>query len=92
MTITEHIMQIMQLALLIDPPEVEDVGCTRPAVFVEWSPHCNSFAVRVFRDGWNYDAETTTEYRLSTDRENAAIKLAEIEIYLEILAREVGVL
>lgn len=46
MTITEHIMKIMQLALLINPPEVEDV-----------------------------------------DR-----KLVEVEVYLEIIAREVGAL
>lgn len=92
MTIKQHVMRIMELALLIDPPEVEDVGRGRAAVFVNWMPHCSCLSIHVYRDGWDCGADPTTDYSIYTDHENADRELAEVEIYLEILAREAGLL
>lgn len=92
MTIKQQIMRIMELALLIDPPEVEDVGRDRPAVFVRWSPHCNCFNVDIHLDGWSEGDDPSFIWRVYTDCETADRELAAIIFDLERIAKGVGVL
>ena len=47
MTIKEKILKIVSLALEINPPEIKDIGQKTTAVFVDYSPHCSWFQVRI---------------------------------------------
>ncbi len=53
MTIKEKILKIMALALEINPPDIENPGMERTAVFVRWSPHCNALTVNIYLGGWH---------------------------------------
>lgn len=52
MSLKEKVLRIMELALEINPPDIEDVGEKRTAVFVEYAPHCTLLSVRIHKDGW----------------------------------------
>ena len=57
MTTKQKVLKIMGLALEINPPDIEDVGEKRTAVFVEYQPHCSLLAVRIYEDGWKSNAD-----------------------------------
>ena len=65
--IKEKILEIMKLALEINPPEVENIGEKKDAVFVEYSPHCNLLDVRIYIDGWKRDADPSHKYSIYLD-------------------------
>lgn len=75
MTIKEKILKIMSLALEINPPEIENIGEKKTAVFVDWSPHCNYMAVKVFYGGWKMSIEPDECFIAYTDREDASESL-----------------
>lgn len=52
MTTTDRILKIMALCLEINPPEIENVGKKKTAVFFEWSPHCNVVTLSIHCGGW----------------------------------------
>lgn len=52
MSLKEKVLRIMELALEINPPDIEDVGEKRTAVFVEYAPHCTLLSVRIYKGGW----------------------------------------
>ena len=60
--IKEKILEIMRLALEINPPEVENIGEKKEAVFVEYSPHCTFLEIRIYIGGWKRDADPSYEY------------------------------
>lgn len=50
----EKVMRIMELALLISPPNTEcEVGSGRPAVFVSYSLHVSSLDINIYYHGWS---------------------------------------
>ena len=57
MNTKQKVLRIMELALEIDPPDIEDVGEKRTAVFVEYAPHCTLLSVRIYEDGWTPHAD-----------------------------------
>lgn len=85
MTIKEKILKIMSLALEINPPEVEDIGCKRTAVFVNWSPHCNRLDVDIQYGCWKRNVPPDKCVYLYTNREDAHKKLDELIANLEII-------
>ena len=62
--IKEKILEIMKLALEINPPEIEDIGIKTDAVFVEYSPHCTLLDVIIYIGGWKQDADPSYEYHI----------------------------
>ena len=60
--IKEKILEIMRLALEINPPEVENIGVKKDAVFVEYSPHCTLLEIRIYIGGWKPNADPSYEY------------------------------
>ena len=52
MNTKQKVLRIMELALEINPPDIEDVGEKRTAVFVEYNPHCSLLAVRIYEGSW----------------------------------------
>ena len=60
--IKEKILEIMRLALEINPPKIENIGIKTDAVFVEYSPHCTLLEIRIYIGGWKRDADPTYEY------------------------------
>ncbi len=57
MAIKEKILKIMSLALEINPPEIDDIGKKKTAVFVSWLPHCNLLDITICESGWNENCE-----------------------------------
>lgn len=88
MTTKEKIMKIMSLALEINPPEIEDIGQKKTALFVNWSPHCNRFDVRIHYGGWKRDVPSDPDMYLYTNGEDASEKLDEIIETLEKIKEE----
>ena len=80
MTIKEKIMKIMSLALEIDPPNIDDIGKKKTAVFVNWSPHCNVLDVYIYLDGWERDSNPDTNLRAYSDSD---IANEELDIIIE---------
>lgn len=81
MTIKEKIMRIMELALEIDPPEMKCIGEERTAVFVDWSPHCNSLCVSVHFGGWRPGRKPDERFGIYTYRQGDELDMiiAELE-------------
>lgn len=52
MSVKEKILRILELALDINPPEIEDIGVKKTAVFVRWSPHCTLLEIDIHYGGW----------------------------------------
>lgn len=75
MTIKEKILKIMSLALEINPPEIEDIGIKRTAVFINWYPSCNILDIKVYYRGWRNCAKSDESITLYTDWENASERL-----------------
>lgn len=78
-----QIMQIMSLALDINPPEIDSVGKKRTAVFVDWSPHCNSLNISIFENGWVAGIFPSSRISVCCDSDDAPEKLDEIIQILE---------
>lgn len=93
MTIKEKIMKIMSLALDINPPELEDIGKKRTAVFVYWSPHCNCFTVSIFYNGWSEQIHPTDRLVLDAylDSGNFSESLDKIISTLESIKADLSV-
>lgn len=88
MTIKEKILKIMSLALEINPPEVEDIGQKRTAVFVRWSPHVNVLGIEIYYGGWGDNAIPDENVDLYTSWEDAHEKLDEIIEMLEAIKKD----
>ena len=78
-----QIMQIMSLALDINPPEIDSVGKKRIAVFVNWSPHCNSLDVSIFENGWVAGIFPSSRISVCCDSDDAPEKLDDVIRILE---------
>ena len=52
MSVKEKILRILELALDINSPEIEDIGVKQTAVFVKWSPHCTLLEIDIHYGGW----------------------------------------
>ncbi len=83
MTIKEKIMKIMSLALEINPPEIDDIGKKRTAVFVEWEPHCPYLEVKIFLNGWRTGKSPDERFAMFLTIENPHKRLDEIIERLE---------
>ena len=83
MTIKEKMLRIMELALEINDPEVDDIGKQKTAVFVEWAPHCNVLQVNIHTNGWKSNTYPDIQYRCYTDNEKASNSLNEVILALE---------
>jgi len=80
MTVKEKIMKIMALALEINPPEIEDIGGKRTAVFVHWYPHCNYLCVDIYLGRWRSEQGADKTFRVHTDfDDNLDSIIAELE-------------
>lgn len=65
MTIKEKVLKIMSLALEINPPEIKGIGKKRTAVFVNYSPNCNSLTVEIYPYGWSKDIPLRRQNRFT---------------------------
>lgn len=74
MSIKEKILRIMELALEINPPEIEKIGEHKTAIFFNWSPHCNFLTVRIYEMGWYHGADSI-DREVWTDLDDADEKL-----------------
>lgn len=82
-TVEEKILKIMSLALEINPPEIKHIGQNTTAVFVNWSPHCNSLSGEIYLNGWKTGAEPDERFSVYTYHEDANKQLDEIITKLE---------
>ncbi len=89
MSIKEKILKIMSLALEINPPEVDDIGKKRTAVFVNWSPHCNLIDGYVYYGGWDPSKSFTDYFSAATSSDDADRHLDAIIAQLEKIKAEV---
>lgn len=64
MRVKEKILKIMALCLEINPPEIENIGQKKTAVFFRWSPHCNVLVVEVHFGGWKSMRDADIKYDL----------------------------
>lgn len=87
MSTKEKILRILELALEINPPEIDKIGTVKTAIFVNWSPHCNYLTVRIYEMGW-YRGADSVEREVWTDSEDADKKLDSIITELEEILRE----
>lgn len=76
--VASKILEIMRLALDINPPTIEDIGGKKTAVFVWWSPQCPQINVMIHEDGWQRDAEANEDYTIYTYQDDADKKLDNI--------------
>lgn len=83
MTVKEKMLRIMELALEINDPEVDDIGIQKTAVFVAWSPHCNALQVNIHTNGWKSNTYPDIRYLCYTDDEKASDSLNEVILALE---------
>ena len=86
MSVKEKILKIMALCLEINPPEINEIGQKKTAVFFRWSPHCNVLSFAIHSGGWvsmtdpdiQYDLYLKTKNRKSINKElNKIIKKLE---------------
>lgn len=80
--INAKIMKIMSLVLEISPAD-EETKCGKPQVFVEYSPHCNQLALRVYCNGWKSDREPDYKADFYGKSEEAFEKADEMISFLE---------
>lgn len=78
MSIKEKILKIMTLALEIIPPEEEDIGTKKTAVFVRWAPHIPELEVDIHCGGWRKGIYPDKEYRVYTFQKDEHKELDEI--------------
>lgn len=90
MAIREKILKIMALALEINPPEIKGIGKKRTAVFVWWSPHCNSFEVSIYDDGWDADKGELYRIDICTSWDDSEEELDALIKRLEEIREEVA--
>lgn len=90
MTIKEKMLKIMSLALEINPPEVEDVGLERTAIFVNWVPSCNGMIIKVSYGGWKRSIEPDENFTVYTDMEGASESLDAVIKKLEKIKEELN--
>lgn len=76
--IASKMLEVLRLALEINPPEIKDIGKKKTAVFVEWLPHISALDVRFYKSGWTKDNECDKTYTVYTDREEASKELDNI--------------
>lgn len=88
MTIKEKILKIMALALEINPPEIEDIGQKKTAVFVNWVPCCNGMIIKVSYGGWIRSIEPDENFTVYTDMEGASESLDAVIKKLEKIKEE----
>lgn len=77
-TISSKILDIMRLALEINPPTINNIGEKKTAVFVWWSPHCPKLSVMIHDGGWKEDVTAEENYNVYTDYDDAEEKLDNI--------------
>ena len=77
-TISSKILDIMRLALEINPPTIDEIGEKKTAVFVWWSPQCPVLNVQIYINGWDRDNYPDENYSIYTADDGAAEKLDEI--------------
>lgn len=76
--VASKILEIMRLALEINPPTVDCIGEKKTAVFVWWSPQCTNLNVMIHEGGWKKDFEANEDYTVYTDQDDAEEKLDNI--------------
>lgn len=76
--VASKMLEVLRLALEINPPEIKDIGKKKTAVFVEWLPHISALDVRIFKSGWTKDNECDEMYTVYTEREEASKELGNI--------------
>lgn len=72
--VKDKILKVLELALEINPPEIENIGEKRTAVFVNWAPHVNQLSVRIYKDGWTENGEVDS-YDAYTDGDDGRIDI-----------------
>jgi hypothetical protein len=77
-TIASKILEIMRLALEINPPTIDCIGEKKTAVFVWWSPQCPILSVMIHNGGWKKDVTAEENYNVYTDYDDAEEKLDNI--------------
>ena len=77
-TISSKILDIMRLALEINPPTINNIGEKKTAVFIWWSPHCPQLDVTIHDGGWKEDVTADEKYTVYTDYDDAEEKLENI--------------
>lgn len=73
--IKEKILEIIRLTLFINPPEIENIGVNRDAIFIYISPHCNLLSVDIHLGGWKENKNADETYDIYLDHENSEEKL-----------------
>ena len=88
MTIKDKIMRVMELALTINPPEIDDIGQKRTAVFVDWMPHTNTLKVEIYDGGWNKTRSLRELYTIYVSWKDREEELNQLIDRLEAIAKE----
>lgn len=88
MTIKEKILKIMSLALEINPPEVEDAGQKRTAVFVSWIPHCSCLEFKIYKGKWDLYSAPDELCLIYTEKEDTSERLDKVIKMLEKIKEE----
>ena len=76
--VASKILDIMRLALEINPPTINNIGEKKTAVFVWWSPQCSQLNVMIYDGGWKKDVTADEDYNVYTDYDDAEEKLDNI--------------
>ena len=76
--IVSKMLEVLRLALEINPPTVENIGEKKTAVFVWWSPQCPGLNVMIHEGGWKEDVTASEDYTVYTDSDGAEEKLDNI--------------
>jgi hypothetical protein len=77
-TISSKILEIMRLALEINPATIDCIGEKKTAVFVWWSPQCPQLEVTIHDGGWKEDVTADEKYTVYTYDDDAEEKLDNI--------------
>ena len=88
MTIKDKIMRVMELALTINPPEIDGVGQNRTAIFVNWYPHTNTLRVEIHKNGWNRERRLCENYSMYVSWKDDEEELNQLIDRLEAIAKE----
>lgn len=88
MSVKDKFMRVMELALTINPPEVDDVGKGRVAVFVTWFSHCSKLDVAIHHNGWEQGKGADERYDIYTSWEDRAEELDQLIDRLEAIVKE----
>lgn len=76
--VANKILDIMWLALEINPPTIHNIGEKKTAVFVWWSPHCPQLTVTIHDGAWKENVTADENYTIYTDYDDAEEKLDNI--------------